>query len=166
MRGTVGNPPIRTWWLRVDGTDGGPVAPQEFGLHRTHDFWFPDGSRLGYSARYHFGPNKGRQFLGSCRPDGTDNYMMELPVGPSHPMAYDGGRYWIADRLGDESVLTLSATTNRRIIRTEKLFRHNSSWKGQPSHPHPRISPDGRLAIFGTDRTGAPQVHSVRLELR
>lgn len=164
MRGTVGNTPVRIWWLRVDGTDGGPLT-QEFGIHRTHEFWFPGEHRLGYAARYFFGPNRGRAFLGSCLPDGSNNTMMELPVGPSHPMVFEGGRYWIADLFEGQKILTLSETKDYRIVKTEKLFRHDSSWEGQPSHPHVRISPDGRLVLFGTDRTGTPQVHSVRLDL-
>lgn len=163
--GTVGDAPVRIWWLRVDGSDGGPVGPQEWGLHRTHDFWWPDGSRLGYAARYLWGPHRGRQFLGSCAPDGSDNFMLELPVGPSHPMVHGGGRYWIADVWEREMILTLTVVEHRTAVRTEKLFRHDSSWRGQPSHPHPRVSRDGRWVIFGTDRTGVPQVYSIELNL-
>jgi oligogalacturonide lyase len=163
--GTVGDAPVRIWWLRVDGSDGGPVGPQEWGLHRTHDFWWPDGSRLGYAARYVWGENRGRQFLGSCAPDGSDNFMIELPVGPSHPMVHGGGRYWIADVWEREMILTLTTVENREAVRTEKLFRHDSSWQGQPSHPHPRVSHDGRWLVFGTDRTGVPQVYTIELNL-
>ncbi len=39
--GIRGKTPMRIWWINIDGTDGGPVGPQEFGIHRTHEFWFP-----------------------------------------------------------------------------------------------------------------------------
>lgn len=138
----LGETPQRIWWINIDGTDGGPVGVQEFGLHRTHEFWFPDGSRIGYSARYKFGPNKGKQFLGSCAPDGSDNYMMPAPISFAHSQMYKDKKHWVVD-LYNGSVLTLLTIKNRKIANVEPLFRHDSSWHGQPSHPHPHFSPNG-----------------------
>ena len=39
--GIIGNTPQRIWWINIDGSDGGAVGPQAFGLHRTHEFWYP-----------------------------------------------------------------------------------------------------------------------------
>jgi oligogalacturonide lyase len=162
--GIVGNVPIRFWWINVDGSDGGPVGPQEFGLHRTHEFWTYDGSRIGYSARYKFGEHKGRQFLGSCLPDGTDNFMIEVPVGPAHSQIYKDSHHWVAD-LNDGTILTMWTFDRENILNEEKLFNHNSSWEGQPSHPHPHFSPDGKYVLFSTDKTGTPCVYTVKVNL-
>jgi len=162
--GTKGSTPIRIWWLNINGTDGGPVVPQEFGIHRTHEFWFPDGSRMGYSARYQFGPNNKKQFLGSSKIDGNESFMMPAPIGPAHSQIFKDNRHWVVD-IYDGMVLTLFTIENKKIIETNKLFRHDSSWKGQASHPHPHFSPDGKLVIFSTDKTGTANVYTVRINL-
>ncbi|GBD92322.1 oligogalacturonate lyase [bacterium BMS3Abin04] len=162
--GIVGNTPIRIWWVNIKGTKGGPVGPQEFGLHRTHEFWTYDGKRIGYSARYKFGPNLGKQYLGSCKPDGSDNFMFKAPVGPAHSQIYKDNKHWVADQ-NNGMILTLWTFDRGKVIKEEKLFRHNSSWNGQPSHPHPHFSPEGKKIIFGTDRTGTPCVYTVKINL-
>ena len=58
--GIVGNTPQRIWWVNIEGTDGGPVGNQEFGINRTHEFWYYDGSRIGFLPRYKFGPKLGK----------------------------------------------------------------------------------------------------------
>jgi oligogalacturonide lyase len=160
--GIVGNVPIRIWWLNVDGKDGGPVDPQEYGIHRTHEFWLHDGTRIGYSARYKYGENDGRQFLGSCKPDGSDNFMFEVPVGPAHSQIYKDNHHWVADQ-NDGMILTMWTFDRENILNEEKLFRHESSWNGQPSHPHPHFSPDGKIILFSTDKSGIPAVYSVKV---
>jgi oligogalacturonide lyase len=162
--GFAGNTPQRTWWIKIDGSEGGPLSVQDIGLHRTHEFWFPDGSRMGYSARYLWGPKKGQAFLGSFAADGSDNYMMPAPIGAAHTRMFRDLRHWVTD-LWDGSVLALVTLEGRRIGKVEKLFRHDSSWKGQPSHPHPQFHPEGRMVMFSTDKSGVPQVYSVKLNL-
>jgi hypothetical protein len=162
--GIVGNTPIRIWWMNVNGKDGGPVVPQEFGIHRTHEFWFYDGSRIGYSARYMFGPNVGKQFLGSCKFDGSDNFMFEAPVGPAHSQVYRDNKHWVADQ-NDGMVLTMWTFERDKVLKELKLFRHDSTWEGQAGHPHPHFSPDGKYVVFGTDKSGSPQVYTVKINL-
>jgi TonB family protein len=162
--GIVGNTPIRIWWMNVNGKDGGPVVPQEFGIHRTHEFWFYDGSRIGYSARYMFGPNVGKQFLGSCKFDGSDNFMFEAPVGPAHSQVYKDNKHWVADQ-NDGMILTMWRFERNKVLKELKLFRHDSTWEGQAGHPHPHFSPDGKYVVFGTDKSGSPQVYTVKINL-
>lgn len=163
--GTVGNVPFRIFWLNIYGTDGGPVAPQEFGIHRTHESWLYDGSRISYSARYMFGPNKGRQFLGSSKPDGSDNFMFEVPVGPAHSQVFKDNKHWVADQ-NNGMFLTMWTFERDKILKEEKLFRHNSSWGEQPTHPHPHFSPDGKYILFSTDKSGTPQIYTVKVNLQ
>jgi len=162
--GIVGNTPIRSWWIKIDGSDGGPIGPQEFAIHRTHEFWFYDGSRIGYSARYIFGLNKGRQFLGYCLPDGSDNFMFEVPVGPAHSQVFKDNEHWVADQ-NKGMILAMWTFDRDKVLKEEKLFRHNSSWGEQPTHPHPHFSPDGKYVLFSTDKTGTPQVYTVKINL-
>jgi oligogalacturonide lyase len=162
--GLVGNTPNRIWWNNIEGTDGGPVGIQEFGLHRTHEFWFPDGKLMGYSARYHFGPNKGKQFIGITTPDGKDNFMMPAPVSSSHNQIFSDNRHWVSD-LYDGLNLVLFTIEGKNIVKKEILYKHDSSMEGQPSHPHPHFSPDGKYVLFATDKSGMPQVYTVKVGL-
>ena len=162
--GIVGNTPQRIWWLNIDGTDGGPVGAQEFGLHRTHEFWYPDGSRIGYAARYVYGPNEGKQFIGSIKPDGSDNDMIAAPVRFAHSQVLSGNRFWVADYY-DGFNLVLFELEEKRIVNTDILFEHGSSWEGQRAHPHPQFSPDGRYVLFTTDKSGLSNVYTVTVNL-
>ena len=162
--GTVGNTPNRIWWNAIDGTDGGPVGTQEFGLHRTHEFWCPDGKSIGYSARYLFGPNKGKQYIGIISADGKENVMMEANVGAAHSQMFSDGKHWVSD-LYNGSNLVLFTIEGKRIAKTDVLFRHDSSWGEQSTHPHPHFSPDGKYILFTTDKTGSSQVYTVRVNL-
>jgi len=162
--GLVGNTPNRIWWNNIEGTDGGPVGIQEFGLHRTHEFWFPDGSRMGYSARYLFGPNKGKQFIGIITPDGKENFMMPVPVSSSHNQIFSDNKHWVSD-LYDGLNLVLFTIEGKEIVKKEVLYKHDSTMEGQPSHPHPHFSPDGQYVLFATDKSGRPQVYTVKVHL-
>lgn len=162
--GMVGNTPNRIWWNNIDGTDGGPVGIQEFGLHRTHEFWFPDGKHIGYSARYLFGPKKGKQFIGIITPDGKENFMMPAPVSSSHSQILPDNKHWVSD-LYDGLNLVLFTIEGKEIVKKEILFKHDSSMEGQPSHPHPHFSPDGKHVLFSTDKSGKPQIYTVKINI-
>jgi oligogalacturonide lyase len=162
--GIVGNTPQRIWWINIDGTDGGPVGVQEFGIHRTHEFWYPDGSRIGYAARYVYGPHTGEQFIGSSTYDGSDHYMIAAPVRFAHSQVLQGNRYWIADYY-DGYNLVLFELGDREIVNTDILFEHGSSWEEQQSHPHPQFSPDGKYVLFTTDKSGISNLYTVTVNL-
>ncbi|MBU2491086.1 MAG: oligogalacturonate lyase family protein [Bacteroidetes bacterium] len=161
--GIVGNTPQRIWWLNINQEEGGPVGIQEFGIHRTHEFWFPNGEWIGYSARYIFGSKKGQQFLGCSKFDGSDSYKMPAPVLFAHSQMYKDNKHWVADYY-DGMNLVLFTVENREITHTELLFKHDSSWEGQPSHPHPHFSPDGKRILFSTDKSGVANVYSITLK--
>ena len=44
-------------------------------------------------------------------------------------------------------------------VKTRYLLLPRTSWKTQPAHPHPYLSPDGNYVVFQSDFTGRPQVH-------
>ncbi len=162
--GVVGDIPAKLWWNNIEGTDGGQIGTQAFGLHITHPAWFPDGKHISYSARYFFGPDKGKQFIGIISPDGKENVMMPANIGAAHSQMFSDNRHWVFDRY-DGPFLVLFTIEGKKIAGAEKLFKHDSSFKGQPSHPHPHFSPDGKYVLFSTDRTGRPQVYTVKVDI-
>ncbi len=161
--GIRGSTPIRIWWLKVDGSDGGPVVPQEFGIHRTHEFWLADGSKLGFCARYKFGDKEGEQFLGIADLNGR-TILISAPVSHGHSFLFKDNKHWVVDIYG-EDVLTMVKLDDWKIVQVKKLFRHGSSWDGQNSHPHPHFSPDGKYIIFSSDRTGVANVYTVKVNI-
>jgi len=163
--GIVGNAPVRIWWNNLSGTDGGPVGPQEFGIHRTHEFWFPDGKLMGFSARYLYGPNKGKQFIGITSLDSKKRILLPANVSAAHNQIFKDEKHWISDQFNGP-YLVLFTLGNDKISETKILFRHDSSWGAQPTHPHPHFSPDGKYVMFSTDESGTPQVYTVKIDLQ
>jgi oligogalacturonide lyase len=162
----VGDTPIRIWWVNIDGTDGGPFQ-QPFGLHRTHESWTPDGKYVTYSGDFRFGLQKGREVLGLQSIDGSVNKMYDATVWHAHQNLFKDNKHWIADKFKhDERDLVMFTRGEDKMEKTEILFHHASSWDGQGSHPHPRFSPNGKYILFSTDRTGNPQVYSVKVNLK
>ncbi len=162
--GIVGDIPAKLWWNNIDGSDGGQLGTQAFGLHITHPAWFPNGQQISYSARYFFGPNKGKQFVGIISSDGKDNLMVQANIGAAHSQMYSDSKHWVFDRYNGP-YLVMFTMEGKKIAAAETLFRHDSSFKGQPSHPHPHFSPDGKYVLFSTDRSGRPQVYTVKVNL-
>jgi oligogalacturonide lyase len=161
----VGHAPIRIWWVNIDGNAGGPV-PQEYGTQRTHETWSADGKTIAYVSKYRWGPNLGRHFLGIQSIDGTVNTSYPAQVSPAHQNLYRDNRHWVVDLYNNEEpVLVMFTRGPDGLGSAEKLFRHGSSMAGQNSHPHPRFSTDGTYVLFSTDRSGAAQVYTVRVDL-
>jgi len=52
---------------------------------------------------------------------------------------------------------------NRAYSQPRLLCRHDSAMRIQQTHPHPRISPDGRYVVFSSDRSGYGNVYRVPL---
>lgn len=160
----VGHSPIRIWWIKLDGSDGGPI-PQEYGTQRTHETWSTDGELILYISKYRWGPKKGEQFIGIQSIDGNVNKTFDARVSPAHQNLFKDNQHWIVDFYNDQPVLALIKRGEEKIDEVKILFRHNSTLIEQDSHPHPRISPNGKYVLFSSDRTGQPQVYTVKINL-
>ncbi|NMB80561.1 MAG: hypothetical protein GYA14_01950 [Ignavibacteria bacterium] len=160
----VGHSPIRIWWVKLDGSGGGPI-PQEYGTQRTHETWSSDGELISYISKYRWGPKKGEQFIGLQSIDGKVNQTFEVRVSPAHQNLFKDNYHWIVDLYNDQPVLALLKRGKGKIEEVKLLFRHNSTLIEQESHPHPRISPEGKYVLFSSDRTGQPQVYTIKINL-
>lgn len=161
----VGHSPIRTWWVNIDGTDGGPFE-QEFGTQRTHEAWTPDGKNITFVSKNRWGANKGIHFLGIQSIDGKVHKLFREQVSPAHQNLFKDNKHWIVDLYNDEEPLLVMFTKGKNSIKETKiLFRHGSSMLGQDSHPHPRFSTNGKYVLFSTDKSGIAQVYTVKTNL-
>lgn len=160
----VGHAPIRIWWISIDGNNGGPVD-QEYGTQRTHETWSTDGNYISYISKYRWGPLRGNQFIGLQKIDGTENHTYDIRVSPAHQNLFKDNLHWIVDLYNDQPVLALLKRGENKIEEVKILFRHNSTLIEQDSHPHPRFSPNGKYVLFSSDRSGSPQVYTVKINL-
>jgi len=77
--------------------------------------------------------------------------------------SFDGE--WIAsDTLGPDTGIKLVNVATGRFA---TLCRSRSA-NGKPdwTHPHPAFSPDGRMVVYNSDRTGVPQVYLAKIPER
>ena len=161
----VGHAPIRTWWVNIDGTEGGPLK-QEYGTQQTHEAWTPDGENITYIYKYRWGALKGKHFLGIQSIDGKTYKSFPSQVSPGHQNLFSDNKHWIVDTFNDdESLLALINIGKNKIKESQILFRHGSTLIGQDSHPHPRFSTDGKYVLFSTDKSGTAQVYTVKVNL-
>ncbi|MDP1676584.1 MAG: hypothetical protein Q8L88_06925 [Bacteroidota bacterium] len=161
----VGHAPVRVWWVNIDGTDGGPVA-QVYGTQRTHETWSADGKYISSISKYRIGSNVGKHFLSFQSIDNKVNQNYYEQVSPGHQNIFKDNKHWIVDQVNDDDqLLALLTRGEKNIVEKKILFRHGSSMLGQGSHPHPRFSTNGTYVLFSTDKTGTPQVYTVRVDI-
>jgi hypothetical protein len=153
----VGHAPIRSWWVNIDGSEGGPFK-QEYGTQQTHEAWTPDGKNITYLYKYRWGAQKGKHFLGIQSIGGKTYKSFPAQVSPGHQNLFSDNKHWIVDTFNDDESILALITIGKNKIKESSLI-------GQDSHPHPRFSPDGKYVLFSTDKSGAAQVYSVKVNI-
>lgn len=101
--------------------------------------------------------------------DGHNPRFWRYPAGmPCHFQAAHQGDQFVGDRAypsegypaGGDLIAVMRHLANERVEVTP-LCHHDTSWKDQPSHPHPVFSPDDTRIYFNSDRTGQAAVYRV-----
>lgn len=140
--------PQRMWTTNLAGTRGGPFGRQMPNERRGHEFWFADGTKMGYH--------------GTVTNHGDNDWQLEVEERVGHCMYHRGRDLWVTDRAGDDNALAIIHCDQGKG-RLERLCHHNSSWKSQGCHPHPQFSPDGERLVWTTDGEGVSQVYMMEL---
>ncbi len=135
----------RTWRIR-------PTAENET---VGHEYWYADGIHLGYHGRN----AAGKPMLGHIRFDDTDRHEAQFPGHTGHIFSLDH-RTVVGDGGG---IIRVWKWEDGRYHGPRILCRHDSAMRIQQTHPHPRISPDGRYVVFSSDRSGYGNVYTVPL---
>ena len=138
-----------------------PVCAPAPGQMVGHEYWLSDGLHIGYHG--YDKVSESFVFGSVCHDDtGRRDIFSKISTGHTHSLDFslvigDGEldfevpviRIFPLDRDGDSAP---------RI-----LCRHDSSFRTQQMHPHPRISPDGKKVIFTSDRSSYGQVYEVEI---
>jgi oligogalacturonide lyase len=153
--------PQRVWSTNLSGTAGGPFGRQRPNEARGHEFWFADGSMMGYHGRTGL---QGQQvhMIGTVTAGGVDAWQARLAERCGHCMYHAGRDLWVTDRAGEDNTIAfIHPEGDGTIARLEHLCDHNSSWKSQGCHPHMQFSPDGGRLVWTSDGEGVSQVYAM-----
>ena len=142
-------PKQRVWILSTDGTRHWhpyTQTPQEW---LTHESWLGKTGRVLIC----YWPTG----LIEIEPDGS-GFRMIAKINAWHAGATDDGRYCVVDTNWPDRGIHLIETETGRMCKVCESFNNPS---GSGTHPHPSFSPDGRWIIYGSERTGSPEVYLV-----
>ena len=145
----------RIWGLDAGSGKVWKIRPPAPGEIVGHEYWFNDGIHIGY----HGHTAGGKPMLGHIRFDNTQPIECDFPGATGHIFSLDD-KLIVGDGAG---VIRVWRREGDRYSQPRILCRHDSAMRIQQTHPHPRISPDGRYVVFSSDRTGYGNVYKVPL---
>jgi len=167
----------RLWLINSDGTNERRVREHPQDIIITHEFWTPDGSKLGYVFRGKNIP----ETIRLANPITLEETILMQCSKCAHFIVDQTCTYGVGDAQqkpfeAADAALDNGAPSNNFIClmdlknKTEKkLCFHGTSWKdnygnSQDTHPHPAFSPDGRFIVFTSDKDGMPAIYKVNIK--
>ncbi|WP_432454662.1 MULTISPECIES: oligogalacturonate lyase family protein [unclassified Agarivorans] len=166
----------RMWLVNEDGSNVRKVKEHAEGESCTHEFWYPDGSAMGYVSYF-----KGQtdRVIYQANPETLENEEVMVMPPCSHLMSNFDGSLMVGDGcdapvdvadgdsydIENDPFLYVMNTKNKSF---KKLAKHNSSWEvlggdRQITHPHPSFTPNDDGVLFTSDFEGVPAVYIAEL---
>ncbi len=136
----------RIWGLDVTTGKNWKIRPRKGDEHPGHEYWYADGIHLGFHGKR----KNGKKFLGRINFDNTEHVEADFPGSTGHIFSLDE-KLIVGDGSG---VIRMWKWDGKKYLGPRLLCRHDSTMRFQESHPHPRISPDGKYVVFSSDRRG------------
>ena len=160
----------RIWLMDADGSN--IICPREHQGNEsfTHEYWFADGSALGYVARI-LDKESRKAIETTIRKIDMDS-MKETVVMPctyyNHCVSNIKNTMIVGDGSNPEKPYIF--ISDLRSGKELELCRHDTKWASyfdpgineyinQDAHPHPQFSQDGKKVIFNSDKEGKPCVY-------
>ena len=144
-----GEPKQRVWVLSTDGARHWhpyTQSPQEW---LTHESWLGTTGKLLIC----YWPTG----IMEINVDGSGERLIAV-INAWHAGASKDGAYCVVDTNWPDRGIHLIETATGRMC---KLCESENRSDGTGSHPHPSFSPDGTTVVFGSERTGSPEIYMV-----
>ncbi len=144
----------RIWGLNTDTGAVWKIRPREDGETVGHEYWHADGETVGYHGHH---AERG-SFFGHVRYD--DTARVEVPferIESKHAHFHSNDAALIVSDVGPTINLWRWNGTDYGTARA--LCSHDSSFRIQQVHAHPRLNRDATQVIFCSDVSGHGQVY-------
>jgi len=146
-------PKQRVWVLSADGKKHWhpyTQTPQEW---LTHESWLGTTGKLLIC----YWPTG----IMEIDVDGTNRRLIAA-VNAWHAGATRDGRYCVVDtNWPDRGIHLIERATGRMTKLCESDSGAGNARANVEVHPHPSFSPDGRYVVFGSQKTGSPEIYAV-----
>jgi oligogalacturonide lyase len=151
----------RIWGLNMGDGKVWPIRPLTEAEGVNHEWWFPDGERIGFMASR--GPNYKTTSIGWIRWDSSD--IAEYPSNV-HCIHYYGNStdLIVGDGTPQQPYLFAWSLKDGKWLGPKVVCYHGSSFVCQAVHAHPRISPDRSHVILTSDASCYGNVYRVDLK--
>jgi oligogalacturonide lyase len=149
----------RIWGINVLTGDVWKIRPcEEPGEAVGHEYWHADGEMIGYHGRY----ADGRGFFGHIRYDNTGR--IEVPFDTKqfkspHGHFYSNDIQLVVSDVGP--TVDLWRWNGQDYGEARALCSHDSSFKTQQQHVHPRFNTAATQVVFTSDVSGYGNVYLV-----
>ena len=145
----------RIWGLNLLTGEVWKIRPTAPGEAVGHEYWMPDGVRVGYHGRVGGGP-----IYGSIAYDNTSRVEAPFAYNSWHNHSYHLDLV-VGDGAADNPYLLLWRYRGGHFEGPKILAWHRGSFHTQRVHVHPCFSPDGRQIVYTADPQGYGQVFMV-----
>lgn len=147
----------RMWGLDTDAGRVWRIRPETEGIVIGHEYWFADGSRVGYHGR----TKDHAPLWGHADPSGGDykEYPVQRPSMHFHSL---GTELLVSDGSAKDPYLRLWRW-NGEGYDGAVLCKHLCSFHTQRLHVHPAMTPDGKGIAFTSDMHGYGNVYFVEI---
>ena len=145
----------RIWGLNLTTSEAWKIRPTGPGEAVGHEYWMPDGVRVGYHGHAGGGP-----IYGSIAYDNTGRVEAPFEYNSWHNHSYHLDLV-VGDGAADNPYLLLWRYRGGKFEGPKVLAWHRGSFHTQRVHVHPCFSPDGRQIVYTADPQGYGQVFMV-----
>lgn len=126
-----------------------------------HEFFYPDGTTIGY----HGFRTDGTNFFGSIRYDNTGMEETEFHFDTWHGYA-DGHGLAVVDGKGQVRSLSLWRKIGGKYEGPRTLCELRCSFHSQKVHAHPRFDAKGKRLLFTSDKNGYGNLYLIHIPER
>lgn len=148
----------RIWGLNVETGEAWQIRPSENGESVGHEYWHADGELIGYHGRY----RDGREFFGHIRYDNTDRIEVEFEhIESRHGHFHSNDIHMVVSDVSE--TVDLWRWDGEGYGDGRVLCSHDSSFKTQQMHVHPRFNADATQVVFTSDVSGYGNVYLVHV---